>query len=73
MVVNSEPELRRHGTGTPPSFTVEVGHFPTVIRNTSSWLVIAGVEPELSPAVVWLLATEGASLTLATALFLPAS
>ena len=73
MVVTSEPESRRHGTGTPPSFTVVVGHFPTALRNTSSWLGIAGVEPELSPSVAWILATDGASLTVATALFLPAS
>lgn len=72
MVDTWEPESRRHGTGTPPSFTVAVGHFPTALWNTSPWLGVAGTEPKLSPSVAWLFATEGASLKVVTwSLFLP--
>ena len=39
MIVDTlDPGSRRHGTATPPDFTTVVGHLPTALWQTSSWL-----------------------------------
>ena len=65
-VDTSEPESRRHGTRTPPSFTIAVGHFPTARLKTSSLLGTSSGEPVLAPTVTRLIVTGGVSLTAET-------
>ena len=60
IVDTSEPESRRHCTGTPPSFTIVMGHLPTALFNTLSVSISSG-EPVLTPPVARLLAAGGAS------------
>ena len=48
MVDTSEPESRRHGTRTPPSFTFAIGHLPTARLKTSSLLGTSSGKPVLA-------------------------
>lgn len=66
MVDTSEPESRRHGARTPPSFTFAIGHFPTARLKTSSLLGTSSGEPMLAPPVTRLIMAGGISLTAET-------
>ncbi len=73
IVDTSEPQSRRHGTRTPPSFTFAIGHFPTARLKTSFLLGSSSGEPVLAPPVTRLIVTGGASLTAETAYCLASS